>query len=80
MKGLKIRLCRFGRKHLTFFRIGVSPADRSPNRKFALEFIGYYNPSTKEFSIEKDRLTYYLQNGATMSDTITSILKKNSII
>lgn len=77
---LVIKLCRFGRKHKPFYRIGVMQKYRSPSKKYALEYIGWYNPVTKDFSIKEERLKHYLENNIDLTDTVRSLLIKHSLI
>ncbi len=79
-KKLKIKLSRFGKKHAPFFRIGVMPTYRSPNRQSALEFLGYYNPATKEFKVNEERVKYYLSINTDMTPTVHALFVKNSLI
>jgi ribosomal protein S16 len=77
---LTLKLCRFGRKHRPFYRLGVIPAFRHPSRKFALEYIGWYNPVSKEFKIQQDRFDHYKTNNIAYTDSVKSLLTKNKII
>jgi len=77
---LKFKLCPFGKKHSPYYRIGIMPTYRSPSRGYVLEFLGYYNPITKDFKVDKEKVNYYLSQGAKMSKTINSLFLKNSII
>jgi small subunit ribosomal protein S16 len=79
-QGLVCKLCRFGKKRQPVFRFGVMPKFRSPNKKFALEFIGFYNPITKDFKINKDRLDFYTNLGMSLTDSVKGILVKNNIL
>jgi ribosomal protein S16 len=80
-KNLVIKLCRFGRKHSPFYRFGVLPAYRNPNKNFALEYIGWYNPITKEYSVKQDRLDYYLSLNIQITPSSKAIfLKKTKYI
>jgi|694.fasta_scaffold02661_13 ribosomal protein S16 len=79
-KNLVIKLCRFGRKHSPFYRFGVLPAYRNPNKNFALEYIGWYNPITKEYSVKQDRLDYYLSLNIQITPSSKAIFLKNKSI
>lgn len=79
-KRLTLKLCRFGKKHSPFYRIGVMPSFRSPSRGFANEFIGWYNPKTKEIFVHQDRLDYYLSINIAITETVKSILTKNKFL
>ena len=77
---LKLKLCRFGRKRKPFYRIGVLQTFRHPGKKFATEYVGWYNPLTKEINVNKEALQKYLDNNIAMTDTVRALLKKHSYI
>ena len=74
---LKIRLRRQGSAHSPFYRIVVSDSLRTP-RAATVEQIGFYNPTRKpsQMEIDKERVEYWLEQGAQLSPTVRSILKK----
>jgi small subunit ribosomal protein S16 len=74
---LKIRLRRGGARHQPFYRIVVSDSLRTPSAA-TVEQIGFYNPTREpvEFSIEKDRVEYWVGQGAQLSPTVRSLVKK----
>ena len=76
---LKIRFVRVGKKNKPFFRIAVGDSRRTPKGKF-IEKLGYYNPLKKEKSINKERILYWLSNGAQCSDTVHNLLVSLEII
>jgi len=77
---LKIRFTRKGKKHQSFFRIVVQDTRRSINSGYFLEKLGYYNPITKEKSIDKERVNYWISKGAKLSDTVHNLLVKEGVI
>lgn len=76
---LTIRLSRIGKKKKPMYRLVVSEKARDPYGR-ALEILGSYNPFTKELITKKDRIEYYLGNGAQMSNTVNNLLLENKII
>jgi small subunit ribosomal protein S16 len=74
---VKIRLTRGGRKKRPFYRI-VAADSRMPRDGRFLEVLGHYNPISdpKEFKIKTDRLNHWVEQGALLSDTVASLLKK----
>ncbi|MDO4582351.1 MAG: 30S ribosomal protein S16 [Bacillota bacterium] len=75
----KIRLKRMGGKKAPFYRIVVADA-RFPRDGRFIEEIGYYDP-TKEpavISIKEDRMEHWLATGASASDTVKNLIKKNA--
>ena len=73
-----IRLSRRGRKNLPFYHITISDK-RSKLAGKNIEKLGYYNPISKDFKIDKDRTLYWLKNGSDVSLTVKNLLKKNNI-
>ncbi len=77
---LKIRLQPKGRKKRPFYRIVVAESSCPVQGRF-LEIVGHYNPlvTPKEVVLQKERILYYLQNGAQPSETVARIGVKNGI-
>ncbi len=76
---LSIRLSRVGKKKYAAYKIIVQEKARDPWGK-VLEFLGTYNPHTKELVIKKERVEYWLSCGAQMSATINNLFIKKEII
>ena len=74
---VKIRLARHGSKKRPYYRIVVADNDFKRDGRF-LEIVGTYNPlpDPMGISLKKDRVKYWIDQGATPSDTVTSILKR----
>lgn len=71
-----IRLRRMGKKLNPFYRIVAIDSSRRSKGK-PLEELGYYNPKIKkQLSINKERVDYWIKNGALVSETVNSLLKK----
>ena len=77
---VKIRLARFGAKKRPFYRIVVADG-RYPRDGRFLENVGTYNPMVEpnEITLKKERIEYWLGQGATPSDTVNSLLKKEGL-
>ena len=77
---VKIRLARHGRKKRPFFRIVVADERFSRDGRF-LEKVGSYNPLAEpaEISVEKERVAYWLGQGALPTDTVKSLLRKEGV-
>jgi len=77
---VKIRLARHGRKKRPFYRIVVADERFSRDGRF-LEKVGTYNPLTDpaEVSVEKERVAYWLGQGALPTDTVKSLLRKEGV-
>ena len=74
---VKIRLARHGAKKRPFYRIVVADSE-SPRDGRYLENVGTYNPlkDPVEVTLKSDRIDYWIQQGATPTDTVKSLLKK----
>ena len=73
-----IRLARFGRLHRPFFRI-VAIDKRNAREGLTNEIVGTSDPLLKEknISIEMERVTAWVNNGAIISPALVSLLKHN---
>jgi small subunit ribosomal protein S16 len=78
---IKIRLARGGRIHRPIYTIVAADA-RSPRDGQFLEKLGKYDPEEKEVlsNINVDGISKWLKQGAVMSDTVKSLLKKNKVV
>ncbi len=74
---VKIRLARGGRKKRPFYRIVVAHSEAPRDGRF-IEKIGTYNPLPEkaQVAIDKDRLDYWLQQGAKPTDTVKNLIGK----
>jgi small subunit ribosomal protein S16 len=77
---LVIRLTRKGKKNQPFFRVVVIDKRRSSKGGRAVEDLGYKNPLTKKVSINKERVLYWIKNGAKPSPTVHNLLVAEKII
>ncbi len=73
---VKIRLKRMGKKKQPFYRIVVADS-RAPRDGRSIEKLGHYNPITEpaELVINEERLFHWMDEGATPSDTVFSLLR-----
>ena len=76
---LKIRLQRVGRKNDPAFRVVVVDSAQSITSNKSVEQVGFYNPKSKERSLNAERITYWIEN-AQPSDTVHNMLVKENII
>ncbi|QDZ17500.1 plastid ribosomal protein S16 [Chloropicon primus] len=72
---VKLRFKRMGRKKRPFYRL-VAIDSRRKREGIALEELGYYNPLTKETSLNAESIQKWLSQGAEPSDTVASLIKK----
>lgn len=74
---VSIRLKRMGRTNRPFYRVVV--ADTLKKREGAyLENLGWYDPlgKDKNYAINVDRISYWKSQGARISPTINSLVRK----
>ena len=74
---VRIRLARHGAKKRPFYRIVVADGERPRDGRF-LEKVGTYDPKydPAKVTIETERIQYWIDQGATPSDTVKSLLKR----
>ena len=79
---VKLRLKRMGRKNAAFYRLNAIES-RSPRDGRVIEELGHYDPrnkdQSKQFVAKLDRCRHWLDVGATPSETVSSLLKKNGV-
>ncbi len=76
---LKIRLQRIGRKNEPSFRLVLTDS-KSAAKKKALEVLGSHDFRKDGTILKKDRIEYWISNGAQVSDTAHNLLVSNKII
>ena len=75
---LVVRLKRIGKKNKPAYRIVVAEHSSAVNGPF-VEDLGFYNPHTKTFSIDKEAVTGWMNKGAKPSNTVARLLEKEKI-
>jgi small subunit ribosomal protein S16 len=77
---VKIRLARHGAKKRPFYRIVVAD-NKSPRDGKFLENVGTYNPllDPAEVVLKQERIKYWIDQGAILTDTVKSLLKKEGL-
>lgn len=76
----RIRLQRHGRKNYAFYSIVIANADAKRDGRF-IEKLGTYNPNTNPATIDLnfERALYWVNVGATPTETAHSILSKEGV-
>ena len=78
----RIRLKRMGAKKKPFYRIDVFDR-RSPRDGKSLETVGTYDPMAAapqdKAKLKRDRVIFWLDRGATPTETVKNILKASGI-
>lgn len=71
---VKIRLSRQGKKNKPFYRI-VAIDEQKKRSGEALEIIGYWNPVTSDFKIDKNKLKIWVEKGAQITPAVKKLIK-----
>lgn len=77
---LIIRLQRVGRKNDPSFRIVVTDSKHGPQSGKYLEVLGSYDARKGKAQLEKERINYWMSQGAKTSDTMNNILVNNKVL
>lgn len=76
-----IRLSRGGAKKRPFYRIVVADQRKKRDGRF-IERVGLFNPGAKggeeKLRIDRDRVDYWVSQGAQPSDRVASLLKNSA--
>jgi small subunit ribosomal protein S16 len=76
---LKLRLKRAGRKRSPAYRLVIMENTfRRDGRP--IDEVGYYNPITKQYKFNGEKIKQWLSHGAKPTETVLSLLKKAKII
>jgi len=75
-----LRLKTFGTKKKPFYRIVAITKSTKRDGK-TLEELGYYDPrkGKDQIALDRERVEYWLKNGAQPSETVRSIIKRLEI-
>jgi small subunit ribosomal protein S16 len=76
---LAIRMQRTGRKGHAQFRVVVQESRLTPTSGRVVANIGSYNPHTKATTLNKEKASFYLTNGAQPSERAARLLKAEGV-
>ncbi len=78
---VRLRLKRFGRKKNPFYRLVAANSTAARNGK-TIEELGTYNPLAQpaQFVFDRERLDYWMSNGALPSETVHRLLSKEGVL
>jgi small subunit ribosomal protein S16 len=76
---LVIRMQRTGRKGHAQFRVVVQDSRRTPTSGKIVANLGHFNPHTKETSLDKEKASKFLNNGAQPSERVIRLLKAEGV-
>ncbi|MES2875968.1 MAG: 30S ribosomal protein S16 [Patescibacteria group bacterium] len=72
---LAIRLQRIGRKGYPVYRLAVQESQRHPSSGRVVEYVGSYNPHTKDAVVQVEAAQKFLDNGAQPTPRVVRLLK-----
>jgi small subunit ribosomal protein S16 len=76
---LKLRLKRIGRKRSPSYRLVIMEnSSRRDGRP--IEEVGYYNPISKNYKLDKEKIQKWLSYGVQPTETVFNLLKKADIV
>ena len=76
---LKLRLKRTGRKRSPSYRLVIMENTARRDGR-PIEELGYYNPITKQYKLNAEKIQQWLNYGVKPTDTVLGLLKKAEII
>jgi len=78
---VRIRLTRLGAKKKPYYRLVAANSEAPRDGKF-LEILGSYDPTKNPalITLRKERVSRWLEKGATLSESARSILKKEGLL
>jgi len=80
---VRLRLARLGRRNRPFYRLHAIEK-RNRRNGAVLEQLGWYDPVAsdpeKQLSLNGERITYWLSQGAQPSETVADLLAKNDLL
>lgn len=74
-----LRLARAGAKKMPYYHV-VATDSRNPRDGKFIEAVGAYDPNFSPAKVEfnEERLAYWLKTGATPSETVADLIKRNA--
>lgn len=76
---LAIRFNRVGKRNRGYFRVVVQEHEIAPGGRH-IEVLGSYDPHKKVSVLKADRIKYWMEKGAQVSDTAWNLFVKEKII
>ncbi|MBU1755236.1 30S ribosomal protein S16 [Patescibacteria group bacterium] len=75
-----IRFQRIGRKNDAAFRIAVLEKASGPKAGKYVDLVGTYNPKTKAFTAQGDRIKDWISKGAQLSPSVQNLLINKGVL
>lgn len=76
---LAIRLNRTGKRNRAHFRVVVQEHTKAPGKRH-VEIVGSYDPHKKTTILNKDRILYWVGQGAQVSDAVHNMLVREGVV
>lgn len=76
---LTIRFFPMGRKRNKSYRVVVAQKHRHVSKKY-IESLGWYNPYTKDFNLNDERVKYFVELNTDMSDSTKALFVKAGLM
>lgn len=76
---LKLRLKRLGKKRSPFYRLVIMENSARRDGR-PVEEVGYYNPMTKQYKFDTEKIKQWLSYGVKPTETVANLLRKAEII
>ena len=76
---LKLRLKRLGKKRYPFYRLVIMESTSRRNGR-PIDEVGYYNPMTKDYKFDPEKIQKWLSYGVKPTDTVLTLLAKAKIL
>ncbi|MCJ7596125.1 MAG: 30S ribosomal protein S16 [Desulfobacterales bacterium] len=78
---VRIRLSRRGAKKRPFYRLVAANSEAPRDGKF-LEILGSYDPTKDpaQVNLHKEKVSYWLEKGATVTGSVRDILKREGLL
>lgn len=76
---LKLRLKRIGRKRAPSYRLVIMESSYRRDGR-PVEEVGYYNPISKQYSLDNTKIRKWLNYGVKPTKTVFNLLKRAEII
>ena len=76
---LTIRFSRVGKTNKAQYKIVLQEKTAAPNGRH-VEVLGSYDPHSKQAVLKEDRIKFWLEKGAQLSDTVHNLLVSKEII
>ena len=76
---LAIRLNRTGKRNRAHFRVVVQEHTKAPGKRH-IEIVGSYDPHKKTTILKKERILYWVGQGAQVSDAVHNMLVREGVV